>query len=306
MLYQWNTHAKSFKMAREKLNDGQVQELKLRLISDRTSDGRIYNLPTVSEVAALIVGDVDSASKRDIIIERQGGRLKRISELHTSYLGYQYPLIFPYGEDGYRLDILHRDDGTGHRTKRTKLTIREWLCFRLQTRKDEAQTLMHSRRLFQEFVVDGYTMIESERLSFLRHNQSKLRVDKYHSLNNTESTNQTQGSARGKRVVLPSSFVGGRRYMAQLYFDGMAICSYVGFPDLFITFTCNPYWPEIQRMVQSINLNAHDRPDIIARVFKMKLDQLLKDITKNHILGKVIACKYLPPVLSVFILAINI
>jgi len=55
MLYENNVNAKSFKMAREKLDYGiHVSDMKLRLISDRKNDGRIYNLPTVSEVAALI------------------------------------------------------------------------------------------------------------------------------------------------------------------------------------------------------------------------------------------------------------
>ena len=58
-------------MARERINSGNVQNLKLRLISDRKTDGRIYNQPTVSEVAALIVGDVDTAEQRDIIMEKK-------------------------------------------------------------------------------------------------------------------------------------------------------------------------------------------------------------------------------------------
>jgi len=32
-------------------------------------------------------------------MENIGGKLQRINELHTSYLGFQYPLLFPYGED---------------------------------------------------------------------------------------------------------------------------------------------------------------------------------------------------------------
>jgi hypothetical protein len=35
--------------------------------------------------------------------------------------------------------------------------------------------------------------------------------------------------AMGRRVILPSSFVGGPRYMNQLYHDGMAIVRKVGF-----------------------------------------------------------------------------
>uniref|UniRef100_A0A0D3AV48 Uncharacterized protein n=1 Tax=Brassica oleracea var. oleracea TaxID=109376 RepID=A0A0D3AV48_BRAOL len=39
----------------------------------------------------------------DIILEKNSGKLKRINELHPCYLPLQYPLIFPYGEDGFRL-----------------------------------------------------------------------------------------------------------------------------------------------------------------------------------------------------------
>ncbi|KAI5407486.1 hypothetical protein KIW84_053660 [Lathyrus oleraceus] len=132
-------------------------------------------------------------------------------------------------------------------------------------------------------------MMESERLRWLRKNQSKLRVGKYHNLNEYNSNGETHGSNTGKRVVLPSSYIGSRRYMDQLYFDGMVICSYVGLPDLFITFTCNPNWPEIQRLLGSVHLKASDLPDIISRVFKMKFDELLSDLTKKSLLGKVLA-----------------
>lgn len=237
MLYQHNTHTKSFRMVRERLNQGNVNNLKLRLISERITDGRIYNQPNVSEVAALIVGDVGTASKRDIIIQTQCGKLQRIDEFHASYLSYQYPLIFPYGEDGYRRGVAHRDRENSKRRQRNWLTIREWLAFRIQSRAEEAQTLLCSRRLYQQFLVDGFIMVESERLNWLRKNQSKLRVSKYRSLNESDHQIQTQGSNKGKRVILPETHVGSRRYMNQLYFDGMAICSYAGFPDLFITFT---------------------------------------------------------------------
>ncbi|KAI5444213.1 hypothetical protein KIW84_012729 [Lathyrus oleraceus] len=69
------------------------------------TDGRIYNQPTVSEVAILITGDVNTAERRDIIMQKQYGEVQRIDGYHTSYLGYQYPLFFPYGEDGYRPNV---------------------------------------------------------------------------------------------------------------------------------------------------------------------------------------------------------
>ncbi|XP_058768047.1 uncharacterized protein LOC131641761 [Vicia villosa] len=268
-------------MAKQWLSNGETQNLKLRLISNRSTDGRVYNQPTVSEVAALVVGDIDTAEMRDIIMQTRGGGLQRINELHAAYMAYQYPLIFPYGEDGYRPHVAHRDLPSNNNNIRNRLTIREFLAYRIQSRSNEAKTLLSSRRLFQQFLVDGYTMLESEKLEWLRKNQPKLRVSKYNSLNEEGDQSQAQGNSIGKRVVLPSSFVGGRRFMDQLYYDGMAICSKVGFPDLFITFTCNPNWPEIQRVLRPLHLKPQDRLDIISRVFKIKFDQLLTDLTKK-------------------------
>ena len=50
----------------------------------------------------------------------------------------------------------------------------------------------------------------------------------------------------GTPVVLPSTFNGSPRNMAQNYQDAMAIVRNFGFPDFFITMTANPDWPEIQ------------------------------------------------------------
>ena len=72
----------------------------------------------------------------------------------------------------------------------------------------------------------------------------------------------------------------------------MSISSRLGFPDLFITFTCNPTWPEIMRALSQTRLQPHDLPDIITKVFKIKFDELMDDITKQHVMGKVLACKY--------------
>jgi len=65
----------------------------------------------------------------------------------------------------------------------------------------------------------------------------------------------------------------------------------MGFPDLFITFTCNPKWPEITKLLAKLKLSPRDCPDIVSRAFKIKFEQLLTDLTKNHLLGKTIACK---------------
>ncbi|XP_056854516.1 uncharacterized protein LOC130503965 [Raphanus sativus] len=97
---------------------------------------------------------------------------------------------------------------------------------------------------------------------------------------------------QGSSFVLPASFTGGPRYMKNNYLDAMAICKHFGFPDLFITFTCNPKWPEITRYLKSRNLKAEDRADIICRMFKMKLDSLMDDLIKKNLLGKTVSSMY--------------
>ena len=128
LLDEHNPHVKAFRQARDRIVEDGGQNFKLRLIDGRASDGRTHNLPTADDVAALIPGDfVMNMEKRDIIVETKTGRLQRISELHPSYLPLQYPLLFPYGEDGFRLDIPIGLQNTSGR-KRKSVTIREYFA----------------------------------------------------------------------------------------------------------------------------------------------------------------------------------
>ena len=58
--------------------------------------------------------------------------------------------------------------------------------------------------------------------------------------------------------------------------------------DFFITMTCNPKWKEIQAEL-SDGRTPQDRPDLTARVFKLKEDQLMKDLISGKLLGQVVA-----------------
>jgi hypothetical protein len=71
----------------------------------------------------------------------------------------------------------------------------------------------------------------------------------------------------------------------------MVISRWVGCPDAFITFTCNPQWLEIKRVLP-LGQQPQDRPDLVTRVFKIKLKELISHIHKNHILGRMIVGIY--------------
>ena len=79
--------------------------------------------------------------------------------------------------------------------------------------------------------------------------------------------------------------------MMQHYQDAIVICRAMGPPDFFVTFTCNPNSPEIVNELLPGQHSA-DRPDLITRVFKIKLRQLLDDFMDKQILKKVIAGKF--------------
>lgn len=295
MLDMHNPIAQVFRMARDRLAESNNTHIQIRLIGMRAGETRQYNRPTSSEVAALIVGDVgQSDGRRDIVIEHKTNGLQRITELHPLFMAMQYPLIFPYGEDGFHLDISYSHNNGRRKTKRDKLTMREYYAYRIQQRKLEGKTLICAGRLFQQYIVDAYTAIEEDRIRWIRKNQTVLRTELYKNVCDAVVRGDTMAAATGKRIVLPSSFTGGPRYMVQNYQDAMAICRTFGNPDIFMTFTANPKWPEIQYMLDDVpRQSADDRPDIKTRVFKMKLDQLMKHTIEGQHFGQVIAGKEL-------------
>ncbi|KAL8539318.1 hypothetical protein ACS0TY_001078 [Phlomoides rotata] len=151
MIDKFNHFAMKFRNARERIETGDGSSFEMRLIEKRTGDGRTHNLPTTSEVVALIPGDIDkNMEKRDVVLQLRDEFLQRISELHPCYVPLQYPLLFPYGEDGYILGIVHSDAESTAR-KRTRLIMREFFSFRIHERFGEANTIFYSKRLFQQF-----------------------------------------------------------------------------------------------------------------------------------------------------------
>jgi hypothetical protein len=108
MMYNINPYVEVFKMARDMMaTEGAPMDMKLRLIAFRTKDARQYNVPTVDEVAALMVGDgFEAVHRRNVVLTQQVGPFQRIFELHVGYTALHFLLLFPYGEDGWHPNIL--------------------------------------------------------------------------------------------------------------------------------------------------------------------------------------------------------
>lgn len=102
---------------------------------------------------------------------------------------------------------------------------------------------------------------------------------------------QSHAAQVSQKVILPASFIGGPRDMKRRYVDAMALVQKFGRPDLFITMTCNPAWPEIKEVMLHTD-EAHNCLDLLSRVFHAKLNILKDDLFKKHIFGEVATYTY--------------
>ena len=147
----------------------------------------------------------------------------------------------------------------------------------------------------------AWVSVENQKLTFQRLNQKALRADTYKNLKEETQklhedlspredgmfSDDSQRPAVGRKI-LSSSFVGSPRWYNAKFQDGMAICREYHKPDYFITMTCISKWPEIKELLEE-GQSPQDRPDIVARVFRLNKDQLMQDLKSGGILGKVVA-----------------
>ena len=243
---------------------------------------RRFNAPTIDEVAIVIVGD--QFQPRDIVLHRRNDQLTKVAETHRCYDALQYPIIFWDGADGYHFNVKMVNPVSGEETNK-KCSAMNYYSYRLMIRENEDNHILKCRQLFHQFVVDMYAKIETERLIFIRLNQAKLRSEEYIHLQDAV-INDGNTTNVGKLTILPSSYTGSPRHMHEYAQDAIAYVRHYGRPDLFITFTCNPAWDDIQQLLFP-GQSPVDRHDITARVFRQKLKSLMDFMVKHEVFGSV-------------------
>ncbi|XP_070678920.1 uncharacterized protein [Malus domestica] len=294
MFNELNELVQMFRTIRDKFENNSLPSLKISILGRQLNDDKQYGQPTCDEIAGLIVGDIGQFdSNRDIVIEFKDGELKRVTKLNPKFMSLQYPILFPYGEDGYRPDLKLNTPSNNRPCKRGRVTTRAFIAYQIQERESQLDTLLKGGRLFQQFLVDAFATLEEDRLDYIRKNQKYLRSEVYKGIYDAVSKGDHDTDNIGKKVILPSSYTGSPRYMLNNYQDAMAICTQFGNPDLFITFTCNIKWPEIVREFDTkLGYKSEDRPHIISRVFKMKLDDMISYIKSGEPFGEVEAGEF--------------
>ncbi|OMO88819.1 DNA helicase PIF1, ATP-dependent [Corchorus capsularis] len=139
-------------------------------------------------------------------------------------------------------------------------------------------------------LLPAFSSIDLGRIIYDKDHESELRSEMYSNVRDVVARGDVQGNDIGKRIILPASYTWGPRYMYQNYQDAMVICRYFGYPSLFITFTCNPKWDEIQQALNEIpGQRPEDRPDMVYRVFRLKVRDLIRDLIDGKHFGTAIA-----------------
>ena len=135
-------------------------------------------------------------------------------------------------------------------------------------------------RLAQAWVLDMFSRDQHENLQFMSHDRTiqSFRVPVSAVEESAEAVAQCQ-----RRVAIPHTVVGSQRFLADKIADGMAVVQALGTPTYFITFTANPYWPEVNSLLaqnaDGSPAQSHlDRPDVVLRVFRDKLREFLRDL----------------------------
>ena len=307
MLYRKHPSVALYKQAVElTANIPPEQDCKILLRFDKGCDRRRYNLPGAGsrEIAVIIPGQDDMVTDpRDIILYRKGGGLKHINEMSPMYQALHYVLLFPTGQLGWHPNIelnlpdqaMEEPDNQGEGQdaplgrKRKYISQIEYFAYRLHIRNNQSNHLFRAGRLFQEYVVDSWASAEQSRLRWLRDNQKTIRADVYRGLADAVAVNpDVDGQHLGQRTILPSSFTGSTRAMIQNLQDALAINRHYGGADLFLTMTADPNWPEIKNALLP-GQSAVDRPDLVCRVFKAKMEQFMRDLHKEAALGVMVA-----------------
>jgi len=266
------------------------QQCRIALRFQENTDRRRYEgpQPAVREIAVILPGDGDTPTDcQDIILFRKSDNApRRIRDSHPFYPSLCYVLLFPTGQLQWHPKIPYQGHENQNNENDKYISLVQYFRYRLHIRPThlDSNHLFLAGKLFQEYVCESWAITEQKRLAQLRAKQDDLRAEVYKGLADAVAHDiDTSLENLGKRIILPSSFSGSTRHMQQQCQDALAINRYFGGGDLFITMTANASWPEIQNALLD-GQGAHDRPDLVVRVFHAKLQDLIKELKKG-ILG---------------------
>ncbi|PWA45080.1 hypothetical protein CTI12_AA521300 [Artemisia annua] len=99
-----NELVKLFRTARDKMEDSNIPDFKLKLFG--VVGSKQYDLPTCDCIGAIVFeGGPDVSTEYDVVIEKRDGQPQQIDKLNPHYMSLHFPLLFIHGEVGYHLGL---------------------------------------------------------------------------------------------------------------------------------------------------------------------------------------------------------
>ena len=178
MLYRRHPGVQLYKQAFELTQHmGPDQQCKIALRFDHHTDHRRYNLPTdtSNEIAVILPRDGDQPTAAgDIILNRRGGPLQEISDMHPLYPSLHYVLLFATGQLGWHphipLNSVNENQvqgGDNNTRRRKKVNQAEYFRYHLFPHMNESNHIFMAGKLFQEYAVDSWATTEQSRLNWI-------------------------------------------------------------------------------------------------------------------------------------------
>ena len=188
----------------------------------RPKDGhpRVYNVPESLKELSVVTNE----KPHDLVLNLRGGGLQFISDLNPKAMPLHFSLLFPEGTLGYDMEM-KQIDGV------KRVSPRQFFSYHLNIRHTLSDYIFTAKRLFQEWILHGWIITESQRLNYQRQNQKNLRADTYKNIQEavaerrqpTDSMyNNEQENAVGRKI-LASSFQCSPRWYNEKFQDAMAI-----------------------------------------------------------------------------------
>ncbi|KAL6582105.1 hypothetical protein OROMI_006119 [Orobanche minor] len=247
---------------------------------------RIYNNTTAFSSLGITYDESLAKSNKDPSLDMRVYNLPTVNQefgaSHSLLL-----LLIPGDTDNAVVRLLYILTGTIPRNL--------FLMRNLKVRPADVMNILRAGRLAQQYQIDCYVKIETQRLDYLRSEQRRenLHTESYEGIiDSMASQGKRRGSDIGQRFVLPASYVGSPRDMRRRYLNALALVSEYGRPDFFITMTCNPNWPEIRAGLLPRE-EAQNRSDLVARAFRGRHEEFKNDILRERVFGDVAAYLYI-------------
>uniref|UniRef100_T1IHC0 Uncharacterized protein n=1 Tax=Strigamia maritima TaxID=126957 RepID=T1IHC0_STRMM len=182
-----------------------------QLMTDLHELIRRYNDATETDIAAVFVGDdgnVPCANDQGILVypTHKKGQPTRIWNNSEHKDPMCYVLLFPNGDCGWTFGRKHE---SSHQTEvLNSITALQYYsyCFSVRGGKEDLNPILLGGRLFQQFVVDSYITVQSERLQYIRQHQTQLHTDQYRGLLDYVRSKAEDSNLKAGKIMMTQSF----------------------------------------------------------------------------------------------------